>query len=287
MKTLATLFLCMISVLLSGQNSPKRNPHTAGQLIQTIIDKTGADKIPGTVDVIKEGNPDTPVTGIASCMFATMDVLKEAVSMGCNFIVTHEPLYYNHLDETTRFVNDPVMQEKRKYILDHHLVIWRFHDYYHAMKPDGIQEGMAEKLGWKKYSVNHELKHFILPETSLEALVQGLKKIFPGNTINVVGRPELKVTNVWLQPGAPGTEGHVLALENKDADVLITGESPQWETYEYARDAMQQGRNKAVIFLGHIPSEDYGMDFCVRWLKTFIQDIPIHFIECGPSFRTY
>jgi len=62
---------------------------------------------------------------------------------------------------------------------------------------------------------------------------------------------------------------------------------PQWETYEYMRDAVSQGRKKAIIFLGHITSEEPGMEYCAQWLKGFIKDIPITFISSGPSYRTY
>jgi hypothetical protein len=48
-----------------------------------------------------------------------------------------------------------------------------------------------------------------------------------------------------------------------------------------------QGRKKAIIFLGHINSEEAGMSFCAEWLQTFIKDVPVHYIECGPSFWSY
>ena len=81
-------------------------------------------------------------------MFATMDVLRKAVKKNCNFIIVHEPLYYNHLDNTEQFQNDSVYLEKKKFIDDHKLVVWRFHDYIHHIQPDGILSGMVEKLGW-------------------------------------------------------------------------------------------------------------------------------------------
>jgi putative NIF3 family GTP cyclohydrolase 1 type 2 len=80
---------------------------------------------------------------------------------------------------------------------------------------------------------------------------------------------------------------HIRDLEDNDIDVVIAGESPQWETYEYARDAVQQGKNKAVIFIGHINSEEAGMEYCAGWLKGFIKDIPVKFVASGPSYWTY
>lgn len=310
MKTLSVIIMLLLafvfSIPLAGQNSLKATDPAESQMIEKMISKTGSaqipnavdiiDKIiaktgsaqiPNTVDIIKEGDPETPVTGIVTTMFGTMKVLRKAVEMNCNLIIVHEPLYYNHLDQTKQFQNDPVFLEKQKFIKDHNLVIWRFHDYIHSIKPDGILSGMVLKLGWKDYVVNNNLDQFILPETILEKLLQDLKKVFPKNAFYVIGDPDLKLSKVRLAPGAPGSNYQITLLEKEDVDVLIAGEVPQWETYEYMRDAVDQGRKKAIIFLGHINSEEAGMEYCADWLKGFIKDIPMHFLESGPSFWSY
>jgi putative NIF3 family GTP cyclohydrolase 1 type 2 len=280
---LSILLMSFFSITLSGQNKAQ----TAGEIIKLIIEKTGCKPIPGTVDVIKEGDPETQVTGIATCMFATMDVLKKAVDIGCNLIIVHEPIYYNHEDNTKNLQADPVFKEKKQFITDHKLVIWRFHDYIHSIQPDAILSGMVRKLKWKEYVVNNHFDQFDLPETTLKGLLENLKLTFPKTTFSVIGNPEMKLIHVRLAPGAPGTSYHLKLLADKNVDVVIGGESPQWETYEYIRDAVIQGKNKAVIFIGHIPSEESGMDFCADWLKQFITSVPIAFIECGPSYWTF
>jgi putative NIF3 family GTP cyclohydrolase 1 type 2 len=286
-KILLIVFFTASCGIMIGQNSTDANKITAKQLILTIINKTGSSAIPGTVDIIKEGDPQTQVTGIITCMFATMDVLKQAVIKNCNLIIVHEPLYYNHLDDTKALQNDEVYLEKKRFITDHKLVIWRFHDYIHSMKPDGIETGMIAKLGWKEYLVKGTSNQFVLPETTLHELLKNLKQTFPRNAFYVVGNPDMKLSNVRLAEGAPGSSTHIRLLEQKNVDVVLAGESPQWETYEYMRDAVDQGRKKAIIFLGHINSEEYGMSYCAEWLQTFIKDIPVHFVECGPSFWSY
>jgi putative NIF3 family GTP cyclohydrolase 1 type 2 len=259
----------------------------ASKIIETIIKNTGSPLIPSTVDVIKEGSPETKVTGIVTTMFATMEVLREAVKRNCNLIIVHEPLYYNHRDETKKLLKDPVFLEKQKYIRDQKLVIWRFHDYIHSMKPDGVESGMLEILGWKDFATAGRLDHFTIPETTLKELIASLKIKFPAYTFYVIGSPDMKLTKVCLAPGAPGSDYHIQVLERDDVEVLLAGESPQWETYEYARDAVSQGRKKAVIFLGHIASEENGMNYCASWLKKFITGIPVSFIESGPSYKAY
>lgn len=291
MKALSIIFTFLLIIICSGmvngQNAQNVNKATAEQVIATIIKNTGSNVIPNTVDVIKEGDPKTQVNGIITCMFATMVVLKQAVSKNCNLIIVHEPLYYNHLDETKMLQNDPVFLEKKQFINDHKLVIWRFHDYIHSMKPDGIETGMVSKLGWKEYAVKGSTNQFVLPETTLKELLKDLKQVFPKNAFYVVGNPDMKLKNVRLAAGAPGSARHINLLEDKNVDVVIGGEAQQWETYEYMRDAVDQGRNKAVIFLGHINSEEAGMDYCSLWLKSFIKNMPVYFVECGPSFWSY
>ena len=279
--------MTLFSLSMTGQISITGKNNSASTIIDAIIKNTGSPIIPNTVDVIKEGSPDTKVRGIVTTMFATMDVLRQAVAKNCNLIIAHEPLYYNHRDETKQFKNDQVFLEKQRYIRDNKLVIWRFHDYIHSMHPDGVSLGMLTKLGWKQYAVNGTLDQFRLPETTLRNLAEELKKIFPKYTFYIVGDPEMKLKNVRLAPGAPGSNYHIELLEKENVDVLVAGESPQWETYEYARDATSQGKKKAVIFLGHIASEEAGMDYCAEWLRGFIKDIPVSFIESGPSYWAY
>lgn len=284
MKTKLKLFVLIIAnvlvVPMYGQNS-------AGQIIETIIKKTGSPQIPNTVDVIKEGNPETPVTGIVTTMFATMEVLKKAVAEKCNLIIVHEPLYYNHLDQTSQFQNDPVYLEKSRYIKENKLIIWRFHDYIHSMKPDGIMSGMVKKLQWEKYTVNGNLSQYLIPETTLEGLLKYLKQIFPANSFYVVGNREMKLSRVRFAAGAPGSSSHIRLLQDKNVDVVLAGESPQWETYEYMRDAVSQGKPKAIIFLGHVSSEEAGMDYCATWVKTFIKDVLVMYVESGPAYWSY
>ena len=288
MKTIKAILICLCILILSGSISGQNPPaRTAAMVIESVIKQTASNPVPNTVDVIKAGDPQTPVTGIVTTMFATMDVLKKAVALKCNLIICHEPVFYNHRDETKQFENDPVFLEKKKFIDENKLVIWRFHDYIHRIKPDAIDYGMTLKLGWQKYVTDDNYSRFVVPETTLNELIKTLKKVFPENAFNVVGAPDMKLKNIAFSAGAPGSAAHFSLLEDKNVDVIIAGEVSQWETYEYVRDAVSQGRNKAIIFLGHITSEEPGMEYCAQWLKEFIKEIPINFVESGSSYRTY
>ncbi len=287
MKHLKFLLIACLLLPITGYpvNSPgpKDNPPTARQIVELIKKQVNVSWTTPTVDTFKAGDPDTPVTGIVCTFMATMDVLYKAVGHNCNFIITHEPIFYNHLDETSQFDNDPVVEAKKKYIADHGLVIWRFHDHFHQMEPDGILTGMIRKLDWEKYKTDNPVI-FDLPEMTVKELAASLKNKFSSATVRVIGDPSLKITHVAYAAGAPGYMAHVHLLERNDVDVIVGGEVPEWESISYVRDATSLGMKKAMILIGHVNSEEAGMIYCRDWLKDFVHDVPIIFIKAGDSF---
>ncbi len=271
----------MLTILLAGlsfQMMAQTNDHTANQVIDKIKKAVTCPWLTETVDTFKAGNPDDKVTGVAVCMFADMETLKEAVNQNCNLIVTHEPVFYSHLDATDPIKNDPVFAEKMRFIEKHKLIIWRFHDHWHMTSPDGISVGMIRKLGWEKHRTTPNRQLFILPETSLKDLASQLQELFKTNTLRIIGDPEMKFSRVAFSAGAPGGSRQIATLGQSDVEVLVAGEASEWETYMYANDARQQDKKKAVIFLGHIASEEAGMEYCAEWLSDIIPSVPVAFI---------
>lgn len=260
---------------------------TASQIIDQIKANVGVPWREETVDTIKAGDPETPVTGIATTMMATFDVLRRAAAEKKNLVITHEPTFYSHQDKTDMFQkeNDPVWADKEKFIREHKMVVWRFHDHWHMRRPDGILQGVLRSLGWEKlYSPETRLAK--LPETTVEKLAAEVQKKLGAKVLRVVGNREMKVTTVALQPGAGGSAGHRRVLQRSEVEVLLIGEVPEWETIEYVSDAAAQGKRKALLLVGHIPSEQPGMENCADWLKTFIKNIPVGFVPTVEPFWT-
>ena len=69
-------------------------------------------------------------------------------------------------------------------------------------------------------------------------------------------------------------------------DVFVAGEPREWEGPEYVQDAVTAGQQKAMIMIGHEPSEDPGMKLCADWLKTFISEVPVEWIPAADPFWT-
>jgi putative NIF3 family GTP cyclohydrolase 1 type 2 len=259
---------------------------TARQVIERIQAHVGVPWQSETVDTFKAGDPETRVTGIATTMMATYDVLVRSAAAGKNLIITHEPTFYTHLDRTDTFEKerDPVWAEKERFIKEHQLVVWRFHDHWHLRRPDGIMTGVVRALQWQKFQNQSDPNMFVLPETTVEQLASDMKKRLGIHVLRWVGNPQMKITKVGLAPGASGPQRHRQMLQRDDVEVLAIGEVPEWETIEYVADASAEGKSKALILLGHIPSEQPGMEYCAEWLKTFINEVPVEFVPTREPF---
>jgi putative NIF3 family GTP cyclohydrolase 1 type 2 len=275
----------LLAVLALPGLLPAQQPMTVEQVIAKLRQAGNITATPNTVDTIKAGDPQTIVTGIATTISPTMEVLRKAAAAHDNFIITHEPSFYNHPDADTLFRNDPVYQEKMAYIREHHLVLFRFHDGAHAHQPDFVMEGWAHQMGWTTaHREGNGPDLYTSKPITVSALAEQLRKTAGASAVRVIGDPNLVVTKIAYAPGAPGEARQVAVLERDDVEVLVGGEIPEWETISYAWDAAQQGRHKALILMGHYTSEEAGSQEVATWLRTVLPGMKIDFIPAGEPY---
>jgi putative NIF3 family GTP cyclohydrolase 1 type 2 len=279
-------FLLGSSALLAAPFSMAQPPAalTAAQLVARIRRQVGVPWRTETVDRILAGNPDVAVKGVAVTMMATLDVLERAVRAGKNMIITHEPTFYVHQDTTAELKNDPTMQYKLDFIRKNDVAVFRFHDHWHARRPDGIAVGMMQQLGWEKNVDPADNHRFTFQGEPLAQFCQAMASRLQDRTMRVVGKPSLPVKRVAASWGA-GDRMHTIPLfARPDVDVLVVGEAREWELVEYAQDSITAGNPKALIILGHVVSEQGGMKYCTEWLKTFVTEVPVEFVPAPEPF---
>ena len=84
--------LCFVFAALAPSFAPTvsraQQPLTARDVIERIKQNIGVPWTEPTVDTFKDGDPATPVTGIAVTMMATFDVLQRAGARGANLVIT-------------------------------------------------------------------------------------------------------------------------------------------------------------------------------------------------------
>lgn len=261
-----------------------RDPsYTVKQVMDSFISEVPGGPLTSTVDTLKAGNPDIVVKGIVTTMFATVEVIRKTIDLGANFIIAHEPTFYNHEDKTDWLKNDAVYNYKANLLKQHNVAVWRNHDYIHRLVPDGVTLGVLEQLGWRKYADEKMLNIIDVPQVSLKQLVGHAKERLNIEKVRYIGDPGQSVSKVVLIPGAAGLNRHVQAIENIQPDVLLVGEMSEWETAEYVRDARASGQKVALVVLGHIASEEPGSIFMQQWLNKHFPSVKSTHVPCGNS----
>ena len=93
---------------------------TAGDVVDRIKKNLGVAWRDTTYrDTFKSGGPDTPVTGIATTVFASFDMIQRAVGAGLNMIVPHEVTFWNDRDDVTIVSADPLYKQKLDFLTMH------------------------------------------------------------------------------------------------------------------------------------------------------------------------
>jgi putative NIF3 family GTP cyclohydrolase 1 type 2 len=264
---------------------------------QDVIDRVrralGVEWKAATIDTIKAGDPSTPVTGIVTTSLATLDVMRRAIRLGANLIVTSGPTFYSRADTATPPAGrgrgatlppppDPVFAAKNEFITANRLVVWRFSDHWRLRTPDPFAEGLTDALGWARYRTG-DAGRLAVPAMTLEALAARVKsRLDARGGVRVVGRQPTRVRTIALLPGTRSIQDTVAVLPQVDA--VIAGEIREWESSEYARDVVNAGRNKGLILVGRSLSEEPGMHVCAEWLRPLVPEAPVRWQPAGDPY---
>ena len=219
-------------------------------------------------------------------------MLERALELEANLVIAHEPLFYCH-QWTDAFERDvlagsPVYAAKRELIVRSGLAVFRFHDYWHRYQPDGVMEGWIEALEWSGCVKKHAPYYTVveIPKMTATEVARYIKIKLGIGFVRIAGDAEAPCARIGLLAGYRGSGDKAIPLFWREgADIVIYGEGPEWETPEYVRDAVRQGRTSAVIALGHAESEEPGMKLLARRLKRWFPGLPVHFVPEEPIFR--
>ena len=256
----------------------------------------------------KAGDPDRVCTGVVTALSPTIQVIREAARLGANLLIVHEPTFYTSEDGPGWFEDFPnsVYEEKKRLLEAHGIAIWRDHDHLHAHDPDGIFTGVIKYMGWEGHAVTDRdtglFSHFLIdfPETTLRELCRQVIDRIGLNGLRYVGDPEARVKSLAIvghlypmpcaktrKDGSPleYSVSIIDTLERK-ADVIMPGETIDWTVLSYVRDAVQLGKAKAAITIGHFNWEELGMKYAADWLRELVGEaLPVHYVPSEDMYH--
>ena len=233
---------------------------TAQQIIDSIRTNLGVPWQTETLDGFKSGDPSTEVSGVATTAMATMEVLSRAHSEKTNLVLTLEPAFFSRTDGQGPAVptagrgmagisaDDPVLLAKKDFIQKNGLVVYRFSENWRTRKPDPFATGLAQTMGWTKYQTDGDPFRYEIPAIAIGALADALATRLKARAgIRVVGDPHSRVRRIAMLPGVSPLAVTMKALP--DCDLVLAGETREWESVEYAQDAVAAGQKKGLIML--------------------------------------
>ncbi len=248
-------------------------------------------------DVIKFGDPARECTGVVVTCTPTVEVIRKTIELGANFLITHEPLFWNHEDQTDWLEGNRLYQQKKQLLEENGITVWRDHDHIHGGAPhsgnvDKIFQGIMHELGWENYLIGGGNKPllFQIPEMDATELGLFLKEKLGLNGIRIVGDKHTKVSKVMLwehirEQDYDGSEKRkLLQVEEEQFDAVIPFETIDWTILAYIRDSAQMGNGKILYNVGHFNFEDLGMRYMMSYLPGLIEGVPVHHVTPGDAY---
>lgn len=250
-----------------------------------------------TSDKILYGNDDIECTGIIVTCFANIKVIEEAHRKGCNFIITHESIFWNHGDRTDWLQQNSVFLQKKALLDQYTITIWRFHDFMHAGLlidnhfSDGIYYGLMKSLGWEQYLIDSLDKPLLykLPKTPLTNITAHLMKVLNLNGLKIIGNNKSEVETVLFAEHCQSKKDidcqKITKIENENIDLIIPLEIVDYSIAAYVRDACLLQQSKTILIAGHFNIEEAGMKYLPNWLKKLFPLIYIDYVQSGDMYN--
>jgi putative NIF3 family GTP cyclohydrolase 1 type 2 len=280
----ASMIIGLPTGALAG-NSRSGTAFTVKQVIDNILKEIPNAPFTTTVDQLRSGSMDQEVTGIVTTMFPTLEVIEKTARAGANFIIAHETPFYNNADETDWLQQDDAYRYKIDLLNKHKIAIWRFHDYWHAHRPDGIVMGNLIKLGWEKYYDAAAPRMITLPKPlSYRSIIKLVKERLNIPSVRFVGKPDQDCRTVYLAFGYMDSKRQIAAIQQSQPDLILSGETREWETVERVRDGLKMGKKTSLLVLSHSVSEEAGMEYAVTWLRPKLPGVTITHIPSNNPF---
>jgi putative NIF3 family GTP cyclohydrolase 1 type 2 len=281
-----SMVMAIPGVSVAGKLWSPTDTFTVKQVIDIILKEVPGAPFSRTVDQLRSGSMEQEVTGIVTTMFPTIEVIEKTAKAGANFIIAHETPFYNNEDETNWLQQDDAYRYKVDLLNKHKIAIWRFHDYWHAHRPDGIAMGNLMKLGWEKYYDSDNPRMITLPQPmSLRSIVTLTKKKLDISTVRVLGNLSQDCKTIYLAFGYMDSKRQIAAIQQYKPDLILSGETREWETVERVRDGLMMGQKTSLLVLSHAVSEEAGMEYAAKWLEPKVPGVRITHIASTNPFQ--
>ena len=228
-----------------------------------------------TVDQFMAGNPDSEVQGIATTWLATNARLREAASLGLNFVIAHEGAFYPQYQNTPS--GDRHHAEKRQLIEELDITLMRCHDTWDRMPQVGIPDAWATFLGFptETRAIESFYKICLVGDHTVEDIARlVLEKVRPlgQEVVHIIGNREARVHRMAVGTGAITRLPEMFAL---DADILLVTDDGISTT---ASGLWSLDLEVPMLVVNHATAELPGMMAMVGYIEQHFPGVPVKYL---------
>jgi putative NIF3 family GTP cyclohydrolase 1 type 2 len=286
------------AVETSGQGKKSNAAGLSADVLQKFLVSLTPLK-PRTVDRFIIGDPSTVIRRIGTCWMSDWKTCRKAVDSGVNILITHEPTFYTHWDldeknadyyaapEYTRKLYVKQVENKKKWINDHGLVIIRNHDTMDALKDYGIPFALGNFLGFTNQDIIASRTYFNVYKTASQPageyagnLARKLSELGqPG--VAFYGDPDRVIVSVGIGTGCICDPMEFADLK-PDLFISIDDTVRTWTQTAYASDT-----GDPLIVINHGTSEEMGIRMLNKIVKEKFPDIEVIHFNQGCTYKWF
>jgi putative NIF3 family GTP cyclohydrolase 1 type 2 len=235
-----------------------------------------------TCDSFKAGDPDREVKAVAVSWMSTCGALREAQARRCDLFITHEPTFYSHYDNDPSFDADRSTIEKRKFLKETGMVVYRCHDVWDRVPEIGILDSWAKTLGFEGKPVAAKTYYAVysLPESTVDEFARKIAKrlkTYGQEAVQVVGDGKAKIRKIAIGTGAITDAKE---MYNLGADAAVITEVRYWRDVRWAQDI-----GFPLFIVEHSVSEYPGLENLARHLRVKFPGVRVEYIQEGCPFH--
>jgi putative NIF3 family GTP cyclohydrolase 1 type 2 len=289
---------------------------TTGLSVNDVVGKlrstVGASWKDEPWDGLQVGAMDAPVSGVAVVWAPGLALLKDAVARGCNLILCKDPVYWFEKEDplknpdtaTSRIAEGVVGRTawdiidktgihriKQEFITSNKLNIYRISENWDGGHQLATQ-GLLRMLGWKQADSfvaderfpNTRTVIVQIPTDDLGRVAEHAKKSVSSKATRLLGERSAKVTNIAVHPGFLTIPAATRIGKTPGLDVILTGETCEWEAFTYAEDWISSGHGKGFIMLGLAAASDAAAREVAEWVHQIVPSTKIEFLAAGDPF---
>ena len=238
-----------------------------------------------TADRFKAGAPSEIIRKIGVAWMGTLNALKQAHEAGCNVMVVHEPIYFNHFDHYEPVADDPGFQAKKAFLDSTGMVVYRCHDVWDYVPEIGVRDSWARQLGLdivdtSRWEGDHNARVYELENpmklSTLAREITGKLKPYGQNYVRLAGDPDKIIRRLGVGTGMVHGLGVLRSFRKYGADAIVATELMEWRDVHWALE-----NGLSIIHLSHGVSESKGIENLAAYLAKLFPEIDVLYIPSG------